>query len=107
TIVKQPRHAVDFLIETYRTATEDIALLPVGPLSNIATALLLAPDFAARVPEVVMMGGAHAIGNVTPSTGFNTWSDPEAASSVLDAGFKKLTMIPIDAPHQALITRDD
>jgi len=107
TIAKQPRHAVDFLVDTYRHATDDIALVPLGPMSNVATALLMAPDFAQSVPEVVMMGGAHAIGNITPSAGFNTWSDPEAVSSVLDAGFRKLTMIPIDATHQALITRDD
>ncbi len=104
---KQPRHAVDFLVDIFRRGGDDIALVPVGPMSNIATALLLAPDFAERVPEVVMMGGAHAIGNVTPSSGFNTWSDPEAVSSVLDAGFRHITMVPIDATHQALVTRDD
>ncbi|VTU30225.1 nucleoside hydrolase [Variovorax sp. PBL-E5] len=107
TIAKQRGHAVEFLIETYRTAREEIALVPLGPSSNVAVALALAPDFVDLVPEVVMMGGAHAIGNTTPSTGFNTWSDPEAAASVLDAGFRQLTMIPIDATHQALITRDD
>ena len=104
---KQPRHAVEFLVETYRRATEPIVLLPLGPMSNVATALLMAPDFVERVPELIMMGGAHAIGNVTPSAGFNTWSDPEAVASVLDAGFRNVTMMPIDATHQALVTRDD
>jgi inosine-uridine nucleoside N-ribohydrolase len=104
---RQSRHAVEFLVDTFLHGDEEIVLVPLGPLSNIATALLLAPAFAERVPEVVMMGGAHAIGNVTPSTGFNTWSNPEAAASVLDAGFRSLTMVPIDATHQALVTRDD
>src|SRR5688572_11648937 len=107
TVAKQSTHAVEFLIDIYRKATDAIVLVPLGPMSNVATALLLAPDFVERVPEVIMMGGAHAIGNVTPSAGFNTWSDPEAVASVLDAGFRKFTMMPIDATHQALITRDD
>jgi inosine-uridine nucleoside N-ribohydrolase len=56
-IAKRREHAVDFLISTYRMRTDDIALVPVGPMSNIATALLMAQDFVERVPEVVMMGG--------------------------------------------------
>jgi inosine-uridine nucleoside N-ribohydrolase len=98
---------VSFLVDTYERGDDDTVLVAVGPMSNIATALLLCPDFADRVPSVVMMGGAHAIGNLTPSAGFNTWSDPEAVASVLDAGFRDVTMIPIDATHQALVSRDD
>ena len=101
------RHAVEFLIETFRVATDEITLVALGPLSNIAAAVALAPDFVDRVPELVVMGGAHGIGNVTPSAGFNTWSDPESAASVIGAGFRRVTMVPIDATHQALITRAD
>ena len=100
-------HAVEFLIETFRAATDEITLVALGPLSNVAASVALAPDFVDRVPELVVMGGAHAIGNVTPSAGFNTWSDPESAASVIGAGFRRITMVPIDATHQALITRAD
>jgi inosine-uridine nucleoside N-ribohydrolase len=99
--------AVEFLIETYRNATDEIALLPVGPLTNIAAAISAYPKFAERVPEMVVMGGGHEIGNVTPSAEFNVWADPEAASIVLSAGFPKLTLVTLDATHRALVSQDD
>lgn len=101
---KQETGAVEFLVETYRQATEEIVLVPVGPLTNIAAALVLDPKFVERVPEVVIMGGSHAIGNITPSAEFNVWADPEAAAIVFAAGFRKVTLLPLDATHQALVT---
>ena len=82
-------------------------LVPVGPLTNIAAALAAYPKLVERVPEVVVMGGGHEIGNVTPSAEFNVWADPEAASIVLSAGFRKLTLVPLDATHRALVSQDD
>ena len=99
--------AVEFLIETYRASTEEIALVPVAPLTNIAAAIILDPKFASRVPEVVIMGGGHEIGNVTPAAEFNIWADPEAAAIVFAAGFRKLTLVPLDATHRALVSYDD
>lgn len=99
--------AVEFLIETYRQATDEITLVPVAPLTNIAAALTLYPKLVDRVPEVVIMGGGHAIGNVTPSAEFNIWADPEAAAIVFDAGFRKMTLVPLDATHRALVSRAD
>ncbi len=103
---KRQSGAVEFLIETYRAATDPITLVPVAPLSNIAAALAVEPKFVDLVPELVIMGGAHAFGNVTASAEFNVWADPEAAAVVLAAGFSKVTLIPLDATHQALITHD-
>ena len=97
--------AVEFLIETYRQATDEIVLVPVAPLSNIAAALALDPKFVERVPEVVVMGGGHEIGNVTPAAEFNIWGDPEAAAMVFAAGFRKLTLVTLDATHRALISK--
>jgi inosine-uridine nucleoside N-ribohydrolase len=102
---KQDASALEFLIETYRAATEEIVLVPVAPLTNIATAVLLDPGFVKRVPEIVIMGGSHALGNVTPSAEFNIWADPEAAAMVFAAGFEKITLVPLDATHRALITK--
>jgi inosine-uridine nucleoside N-ribohydrolase len=103
---KQDASAIEFLIETYRAATDPIALVPVAPLSNIAAVLALDPGFAERVPELIIMGGGHALGNVTPSAEFNIWADPEAAATVFAAGFRKITLVTLDATHRALITRD-
>jgi inosine-uridine nucleoside N-ribohydrolase len=104
---KQSKAAVEFLIETYRAATDEITLVPTGPLSNIAACVALDPGFVDRVPEVVLMGGAHDHGNVTPSAEMNIWADPEAAASVFAAGFRKLTCVPLDATHQALVSLAD
>ncbi|MGN9840620.1 nucleoside hydrolase [Nonomuraea sp. H19] len=104
--VCQDTGAVEFLIETLRSATEQITLVPVGPLSNIATALAIDPSLTNAVDEVVIMGGGHAVTNVTASAEFNIWADPEAANMVLSAGFSRLTLVPLDATYQALVTRD-
>jgi inosine-uridine nucleoside N-ribohydrolase len=102
----QARDAVEFLIETYQQTSEEITLVPVGPLSNIASALALDPKLVDRVPEIVIMGGGHNVGNVTPAAEFNFWADPEAAALVLAAGFRKLTLVPLDATHKAVISLD-
>jgi inosine-uridine nucleoside N-ribohydrolase len=101
------RSAVEFLVETYRSATDEITLVAVAPFTNIATALTLEPKLADRVPEVVIMGGSHAIGNITPSAEFNVWCDPEAASIVFSAPFRKRTLVPLDATHRALVSQAD
>src|SRR4051812_3245100 len=99
--------AVEFLVETLRATTEQIALVPVGPLSNIGAALAIDPKIAEAVHEVVIMGGGHHVGNTTASAEFNIWADPEAADMVFTAGIERLTLVPLDATHQALVTRAD
>lgn len=103
----QATGAVEFLVETFRSTTEPIALVPTGPLSNIGAAVAVAPDIVDAVHEVVIMGGGHRHGNVTPAAEFNIWADPEAADMTLTAGFDPLTLVPLDATHQALVTRED
>jgi inosine-uridine nucleoside N-ribohydrolase len=104
---KADQGAVEFLIETYRNASDEITLVPVAPLTNIAAALTLYPKLVDQVPEVVIMGGGHEIGNTTPSAEFNIWGDPEAAAIVLEAKFRKITLVPLDATHRALVSKTD
>ena len=106
TSTAQSQHAVDWLIETYEASDGDITLIPVGPLSNIGMMLRQRPDLAAKIPEIVIMGGAHHYGNVTPSAEFNIWVDPEAAKIVAHCGVL-IRMVPLDATHKALISLDD
>jgi inosine-uridine nucleoside N-ribohydrolase len=105
--VKQAGRAADFLIETYLAATEPITLVPVGPLTNIAMAIKLEPRIVERIPRVVIMGGAHHVGNTTPAAEFNVWVDPEAARIVFRAGLRELVVVPLDATHRALVSADD
>ena len=102
----QAPDAVEYLIETYRNATDEITLVPVGPLSNIAAALALFPKLVDYVPDVIIMGGGHEVANVTPAAEFNIWADPEAAAMVFAAGFPSLTLVPLDATHKATISLD-
>lgn len=100
-------HAVEWLIETLRGATEPITLIPTAPLSNLAAALTVAPEILDAVDEVILMGGASITGNCTPAAEFNIYSDAVAADVVLHAGIGRLTMVSIDATHDALVTRGD
>lgn len=102
----QPGHAVDWLIETLLASDGDITLVPVGPLTNIATAIQKEPRILERIPELVIMGGAHDHGNSTASAEFNIWLDPEAARIVVNCG-RPIRMVPLDATHRALVSLDD
>jgi len=99
------RHAVDFIIETLKTAEPgSVTLVPTGPLTNIARAIALSPDILGAVREIVLMGGAmREGGNTSPAAEFNMLVDPEAAHIVLRCG-RPLTIAPLDVTHQALAT---
>src|SRR5437868_5274466 len=74
----QPGHGVDFLVEALRTSPpRSITVCALGPLTNLAAALIKAPDIAERIGELVVMGGAsYALGNTTPCAEFNLHADP-------------------------------
>ncbi|MDQ1210406.1 purine nucleosidase [Acinetobacter baylyi] len=103
----QAQHSVDFIIETLRNAPEKtITICSLGPMTNTAQALLKAPDIAARVKRIVLMGGGFFEGgNITPSAEFNMFVDPDAAKIVFAAGIP-LTVIPLDVTHQALTSKE-
>ncbi|AQS48435.1 nucleoside hydrolase [Thioclava nitratireducens] len=102
----QEQHAVDFLIETLRDhPAGSVTLCPLGPLTNIATALRRAPDIAEKIAEIVLMGGAYfEVGNTTPAAEFNIHVDPQAAEIVFTSGVP-LVVMPLDVTHKALTTR--
>ena len=101
TIPLQAQHGVDYLIETLMNAEPGtITLCTLGPLTNIAMALIKEPLIAERIAEIVMMGGAYfEVGNITPAAEFNIYVDPEAADVVLRSG-APITMLPLDVTHQ-------
>jgi inosine-uridine nucleoside N-ribohydrolase len=97
--------AVEWLLETLRLATEPVTLVAVAPLTNIAAAVTVDPSVVEAVSEIVIMGGGHAFGNVTPAAEANIWHDPVAAEVVLQAGFERLVLVPLDATHRANVSR--
>ncbi len=99
----QHRHGVDYLVEALRAADDDeITLVPTGPLTNIAMALVKAPDIATKIKQIVIMGGAmREGGNVTPSAEFNIYVDPHAAQVVLRCG-RPVILFGLDVTHQVM-----
>lgn len=102
----QDQHAVDFIIDTLRAEPAGtVTICPLGPLTNIATALQKAPDIAARIQQIVLMGGAYfEVGNMTPTAEFNIYVDPQAADITFKSGIDIVCM-PLDVTHKALVTK--
>jgi purine nucleosidase len=98
----ESEHAVDFIIRTLRAAPDGgLTLCPLGPLTNIALALRLAPDVAPKIKRCVVMGGALGLGNVTPAAEFNFYVDPHAAAIVFGSGIP-IAMMGLHLTHQAI-----
>lgn len=99
----QPKHAVDFIVETLAAAERDsITLVVTGPMTNIAMAAMRAPQLFDRVKEIVVMGGSSkARGNMSPVAEFNIVVDAEAAARVLGCG-RPVTMFGLDVTYQVL-----
>jgi purine nucleosidase len=103
TMLVQEQHAVNYLIETVLRSPEPITIATLGPLTNLAIALIQEPLIVEKIKAVVMMGGAIAEGNITTAAEFNIYVDPHAAQVVFSSGLN-LTLIPLDITHQVLTT---
>ena len=97
------QHAVAFLIDTLQQASEPITLATLGPLTNIAVALIQAPKIADKIDTIIAMGGAVTHGNVTAAAEFNIYVDPHAAQVVFASGIP-IKLITLDTTHQVLTT---
>ena len=94
------RGAVGLIADKVRGSSEPVTLIPVGPLTNIATFLREHPDLKDNVEHVSLMGGSIGLGNTTPAAEFNIYVDPEAAREVFESGLR-ITMSGLDVTHQA------
>lgn len=104
----QPKHAVDFIIDTCLAAGSDgVTICPIGPLTNIASAIAREPMIIANIREIALMGGGFFEGgNTTPVAEFNIYVDPDAATLVFNSGIP-ITMFPLDVTHKALVLPED
>jgi purine nucleosidase len=99
-------HAVSFIIDTLRRSDEaSVTLCPLGPLTNIALALRMAPDIKSRIKRIVLMGGAMNLGNITPAAEFNFHVDPHAAAIVLESGLP-IVMMGLNVTLKAIASHD-
>ncbi len=92
-----------YYINLLKNTKEKITLVPVGPLTNLAIALLIEPTIVENIEEIVIMGGGHLVANSTPVAEFNIWYDPEAAQTVLNCG-AKITLVPLDCTHETTLS---
>ncbi len=99
----QAEHAVSFLIRELRDSDVNLTICALGPLTNIALALLQAPDVKAKIDRLVIMGGARDLGNITAAAEFNFFVDPHAAAVVFNAGLP-ITLCPLNVTYQAVAT---
>ena len=106
TIPLAPGHAVDAIVDIIMARPPGtVTLCPIGPLTNVAMAIVKQPAIVPRIREVVLMGGAKDLGNVTAAAEFNFFVDPHAAAVVFECG-APITMLGLDLTHQVLVTEE-
>ncbi len=98
-------HAVDAMLDLARTVGNDLTVISLGPLTNVATALRKDPDAMGGIRELIIMGGsADGRGNVTRTAEFNFYSDPRAARAVVRSGLPVL-VVGLNVTERALLPR--
>lgn len=107
TMPLQDQHAVDWLVETLMAADDgEITICPIGPVTNVAMAMVREPRVVPKIREIVTMGGGYFVGgNVTPAAEFNVYVDPHAAHVMYSSGAPIVAM-PLDVTHKALMSKD-
>ena len=98
----QPLPAHQAIAELIEAHPERLTIVALAPMTNLALALAARPDLAARIEEIVFMGGSTGRGNVTAAAEFNIWADPEAARIVLESG-ARLTMFGLNVTERAML----
>lgn len=97
----EDKHAVNYIIDTLMDSDEKITIVATGPLTNVGMALRMEPRIVDKIEEIILMGGAYQLGNVTPAAEFNIVADAEAAYIVFTTGLP-IVMMGLDLTRQAL-----
>ena len=93
----EAEHAVNALLRITAESPGEVSIVAIGPLTNIAAAVVLDRGFASRVKSLAIMGGSiNGIGNITAAAEYNIYVDPEAAQIVMTAGFADLRLLTWD-----------
>lgn len=111
---KSPTHASDFIISKVMESPGEISLLAIGPLGNLAMAILKEPALKEKVRQITILGGAYGReatygrGNITPVAEYNIWGDPLAADIVFTSGIP-MTAVGLDIcnPNKGTVLYED
>ena len=112
TVKAAPGDAAHFLIQMVHRYPHQVTVYAAGPMTNIAQAITLDPQFAETANQLVIMGGS-----LNPRTGdkeyidsprheFNLWFDPEASSITLHAHWAKISVTPVDVSIETHLTKE-
>lgn len=99
-------HAVDYIIHMADKYGDELEIITLGPLTNIATAIKKNPEAMGKVHRIISMGGGVLKGNVTPVAEFNYWADPEAAKIVYDFTIP-IVMVGLNVTEKSLFTLEE
>lgn len=103
----EKEHAVDAIIRLVEKYPNELTIVAIGPLTNVALALLKEPSIAKKIKELYFMGGFYKFyGNINPSATYNAWVDPEAARIVFQSGIP-LTTVGFDVSVKSSVFTDD
>lgn len=98
--------AVEFMAKTLAESDEPVTIVPVGPMTNVATLLMTSPELKPKIKEIVVMGGSMLKGNASPVAEANIKQDPEAAYILLHSGVK-IRMACLDATWNGYVSFDE
>lgn len=98
-------NAANLIIDIVNANPGEITILCIGPVTNVALALLKEPSLRKKIKNVVSMAGTiYYPGNATPSSEYNVFCDPESFDILLRSGID-LTIVPLDVTYQCLFTK--
>tara|TARA_B100000497_G_scaffold8946_1_gene9613 strand:+ start:4365 stop:5351 length:987 start_codon:yes stop_codon:yes gene_type:complete len=101
------KNAVDFIIDTVNENPNEITLVTLGPLTNIALALQKDPSISEKIEHCYVMGGtSDGTGNVSAAAEYNIWVDPEAAKKCFDSGMD-ITMVGWDNSYKYAMLKEE
>ncbi len=96
--------AVGYLVESISSRPQELTVVALGPLTNLALAEAREPGIFSKTRGVIIMGGALFVpGNVTPVAEFNFFVDPHAAHQVLQLD-ANLTLVPLDVTRKVVLS---
>lgn len=96
--------AAEAIVRMVNEAPGEITIIAVGPLTNVAEAILLDPDLPSKVDQIAIMGGGFALRQHLQEMNFGY--DPEAAHIVLTSG-ADILLVPLDATLKTYLTLTD
>ena len=100
------KHAALAIAEAVMAAPNELTILALGRMTNVALALCLEPEMAKTVQEIVVMGGAVMVpGNVSGVATANLHEDPEAAAIVYRSG-APITQVGLDVCNRATVSTE-